>query len=104
MIKVSEAQFMGSIIDLALLRLWLIQHSLPAISNKGWRTPVQGDTGFPDLVLARAPRLIVAEIKSDKGSASPEQRLWLSELSDCPGVEVYYWKPHDWEDIKRILW
>ena len=102
-LRLSETDFKAQIIDLAHLRLWLVQHALPAPVNTRWYTPVQGDTGFPDLVLARAPRLIVAEIKADKGRASPEQCLWLSELSGCPGVEIYYWKPPDWEEIRRVL-
>lgn len=72
--------------------------------------------GFPDLCLVRpakideegeivAPaRLIFAELKSSKGRIQPEQQLWLSALKTLgPPVEVFLWRPEDFEDIKRIL-
>lgn len=101
--EVSEDEFIHQIIDLAHLYHWRVQHTRPAWSKKGWRTPIQGDPGFPDLVLVKAPRVIVAEVKSDKGRASPVQKGWLGELYGCPGVEVYVWKPRMWDDIVETL-
>jgi hypothetical protein len=70
----------------------------------GWRTPVQGDgKGFPDLVLARPPRVIFAELKTAKGKLGPEQENWLAALTACPGVEVYVWRPDQLDDIAQIL-
>ena len=100
---ISEADFLGQVIDLAHLCGWRVQHVRPAWSNKGWRTPIQGDPGFPDLVLVKQPRVIIAELKSDKGSVDHEQRAWLTELAGCPGVESYVWKPRIWDDIVAIL-
>lgn len=60
--------------------------------------------GFPDLVLARLDpvRLIFAELKSKKGTHTKEQRLW-QELLSASGVEVYLWRPADYDEIIRIL-
>ena len=61
--------------------------------------------GFPDETLCRPPRLIFAELKSDLPGArvSKNQQKWLDLLKQCPGVEVYLWRPEDLEDIARIL-
>lgn len=65
--------------------------------------------GFPDLVLCRPGadkepgRLILAELKSEKGRLRPEQKLWLSALKTCPGVEVYVWKPSQMDEVVQVL-
>jgi len=99
----SETDLMYQILDLAHVRGWLAQHTRPAWTAKGWRTPIQGDKGFPDLVLARAPRVIIAELKDDRAQLSKEQKLWVERLSDCRGVEVYVWRPRDWAEIEVVL-
>jgi hypothetical protein len=61
--------------------------------------------GFPDLVLVKPPRLIVAELKTEKGRLSAHQEVWLHRFLQIDGVEVYLWRPSDWLDgtIERIL-
>ena len=64
--------------------------------------------GFPDLVLAHPDgRLIFAELKRDGQYPKTEQRLWLSALSrvaeENPLVEVFLWRPSDWENIVHSL-
>lgn len=102
--KISEQEFFTQILDLAHIFHWRVAHFRPAGTIYGWRTAVAGDgAGFPDCVLARPPRLVVAELKSDKGKVTPEQEVWLDLLAGCPGVEVYLWRPDDFEDISDIL-
>lgn len=62
------------------------------------------DAGFPDLVLAGHGRLIFAELKRERGRASPAQLQWKGEL-EAAGVEVYLWRPSSWSsgEIERIL-
>ncbi len=100
---ITEIQFLGQIIDLAHLCGWRVQHQRPAWTNKGYRTPIQGDAGFPDLVLVRPPRCLFVELKSDKGKLSPEQERWLRELSACLGIQVCIWRPSDFDKIVEIL-
>lgn len=76
----SEAEFQKQVIDLAKLYGWRIMHARPARTAKGWRTPLQGHKGFPDLVLARVGYTIIAELKTDKAWLDPEQREWLIDL------------------------
>jgi len=59
--------------------------------------------GWPDLFLFRGSRLIVAELKSEKGRVSPEQQEWLDLFRQIPGVEVFVWKPSDWPEILKVL-
>lgn len=63
---------------------------------------VQGDRGFPDLVLVKPPRLIFAELKV-KGKPRPEQNEWLKALIDSSCAEVYFWAPADWQQIMQTL-
>ena len=100
--KLTEFQFMDQVIDLARLRGWRIHHTRPARTKSGWHTPIQGDPGFPDLVLARKPRVIFAELKSEKGKVSSEQQLWLDILHATP-AETYTWYPSDWDRIMESL-
>jgi hypothetical protein len=90
----TEAEFTSAVIDLAKYRGWLVCHFRPARTVKGWRTPIEGDKGFPDLVLARQGRVIFAELKVGKGALRPEQAAWAEAL----GNEVYLWKPADLRD------
>jgi hypothetical protein len=81
-------------------------------SGHGGNTYVQGDRGFPDLVLVRPPRLIFAELKVGKNKPTPEQADWLSALAEnsqdvygmpSAAVETYVWRPEMWSEILVIL-
>lgn len=90
----TEAQLQEAIIDLARLRGWLIHHDRPArLANGEWRTPIQGDHGFPDLVLVRGGRVLFREIKAAKGFLSQEQERWRWALDDD---DYAVWRPEDW--------
>jgi hypothetical protein len=99
-----EKDFQRAVIELARTMGWRVHHTLPAITERGrWITPVQGDVGFPDLVLCRPPRLIFAELKRVGGKLSVAQREWLDALQACDGVECYLWNPNDWDTIVCTL-
>ncbi|MCJ7828135.1 MAG: VRR-NUC domain-containing protein [Dehalococcoidia bacterium] len=93
-----EEDFLKQVIELAHLCGWLIFHARPAMTSKGWRTPVQADgAGFPDLVLVRE-RVIFAELKSEKGKLSDTQKVWRDAILAADG-EYYTWKPSEWDDV-----
>lgn len=94
----TERELQDAIVEVAQLRGWLVAHFRPAMTGKGWRTPVSGDgKGFPDLVLARGRRLMFIELKSKTGKTSHEQALWLEALGKIGGnVETHLWKPEQW--------
>lgn len=102
-VSVTEAQFTAQVIEMAQLHGYRAAHFRPARTEAGWRTAVQGDgKGFPDLVLVGRGRVIVAELKSEKGRPSIEQLDWLAAFG-AAGVERYIWRPDDFDDILRIL-
>lgn len=104
--KESEDDFLTWVIDLAHIRLWLVAHFRPAKTDKGWRTAVQADgKGFFDLVLVRDRRIILAELKSEKGNLSEDQDKWMRALGlvDSRYVEVHIWRPSDRAEIERTL-
>jgi hypothetical protein len=74
---------------------------------RGWRWYHVPDSrrstaGFPDLVLVRRPRVVWAELKSQRGKATEDQRDWLDDLR-ASGQHVYLWRPSDWPEIEKVL-
>jgi len=83
--------------------------------------------GLPDIIAVRPPRLIFAELKDQYSKASPEQEAWLGNLRECvkmitlepivisrqgrarrvsnivPSLEVYLWRPSQFDDIAECL-
>ncbi len=91
----SEREFQRQVLQLARLSGWLVYHTHDSRRS----TP-----GFPDLVLVRAPRLVFAELKSEKGRIRPEQSVWLEAFSGCVvAPESYLWRPRDLEETQRTL-
>jgi len=94
---------MRQVTDAAEMFRWTWAHFRPAMTSKGWRTPVSGPmgAGFVDLVLVRGDRLVMAELKSQHGRLTPEQRTVLDLLR--PAVEVHVWRPSDLEIALEVL-
>ena len=91
----SENDLLKCVLNLAKLYGWRTYHARPAMTAKGYRTPVQGDgKGFPDLVLAKQGRVIFAELKSAKGTLTDAQQEWRGVLYQYAHV----WRPTDWND------
>lgn len=64
-----------------------------------------GGGGWPDLFMVNTAsrRAVAAELKAERGSATPEQRLWLSALETVPGIETFIWKPRNAVEIMERL-
>ncbi len=94
----TEADFMKQVTDLATIYGYSWAHFRPAQTAKGWRTPVSGTIGkgFPDLVLAKAGRVLFVELKVG-GKVTPEQEHALVVLG---GV---VWTPADFDAIQETL-
>lgn len=103
-VKVSERMFQDAIVQLAKWNGWKVFHPLTVQGFNGrWRTALQGDPGFPDLVLAHPERgVIFAELKSSIGKVSDLQMEWISTLR-AAGAEVYVWRPRDLKEAQQIL-
>ena len=101
----TETELKNAIIELAGWTGWLVHHDLPALDKRGaWRTHVQGDVGFPDLLMLhpRKGKMLVAELKGDKGKTTPEQDSWLSAFR-AAGIAAEVWRPKDWDAIRASL-
>ena len=99
----TEREFQGQVIEVAHLLGWRVAHFRPARTAHGWRTPVAADgQGWPDLFMVRGNRSVAAELKSETGKLSDDQRLWLDSL-EAAGVEVHSWRPDDFDDVARAL-
>lgn len=84
---------MAQVVELATLYRWRHMHILDSRGS---------DSGWPDLTLARAPELLVAELKTDGGRLSTAQRDWLALLAAC-GIETHVWRPRDFDEVHARL-
>ena len=120
--KISEKTFTAEVIKAAKIHGWLVAHFRPAMTQKGdwvadednprrvtfkprWVTAVQGDgAGFPDLVMVHDKKkmVIFAELKSEQGRLSPQQKDWTSALL-VAGAYCFVWHPSDIDEIWEIL-
>ena len=87
---ISEKAWVRSILESAqsfgwvlLQRAWSSQHS---------------PSGWPDLTLARPPRIIFVEAKAERGKLSERQEQTLNVLRKC-GQEVFVWRPSDQVEV-----
>lgn len=102
--SVTEKEWGDTVLEIARMRGWLSIHFRPAQRRNGrWETPLAGDLGFPDLVMARAPRLLIAELKAENGSPSLAQRHWLGVLNACTQLEAHIWRPSDVQGVLKTL-
>ena len=90
----TEKGFQAQVVQLAKMLGWKVQFH--------WRE-THSPAGWPDVVCARPPRILFAELKTDKGRTTPAQDEWLATLRLC-GCDVYVWRPVDLEaTIMEIL-
>lgn len=102
--RITEAEFLRQVLQYARLHSWMSAHFRPGMTRKGrWVTAVSGDgVGFPDLLLVKPPKLIVAELKVGKNQVTTEQRAWLYAFREA-GILAFVWRPSDWPEIERVL-
>lgn len=116
-----EIDLQRQVVQLAEMLGWEHIHFRPAQTKHGWRTPGSGSMakGWPDLTLVRPRdrRLIFAELKAEgqkptpaqldvltalqaldwRGAPKPEPFSWMAK------VEVYVWRPSDFDEIQAVL-
>lgn len=93
---ITESQLQDCVIEMARRFGWHVHHGRPGMTQRGnWITAIQGDVGFPDLIMARAGRTLAVELKSEKGRVADAQHDWLQVLGETT-VSAYLWRPRDW--------
>lgn len=86
---------------------WLARIIRPAMTGRGWRTPIQGDEGEPDVFAVHPDRLLIwwIECKTGKGALSPKQEKWVMALTRCqavnPNIRMDILRPEDWENFEK---
>lgn len=99
----TEADWQRRVLDLAKMCGWRFYHSRPAMNRAGkWATPLEGDPGFPDLLMTKGRRLLAVELKAETGRLRPDQIKWLDALKFA-GASIYVWKPKDWDTVVKVL-
>ena len=92
-LTLTEKQFQSQVEELADILGWRHYHTHDSRRSQA---------GFPDLTLVKPPRLIFAELKVGTREPTREQQAWIDDLLEC-GIEVYVWRPDDWQRIVEIL-
>lgn len=81
-VPMSEDELLTAITDWLTVRGWLWTH--PRRSD---RALTMGHPGVPDVIAARAGRVVFIELKSERGSPTYEQAAWLRALRGDPAAE-----------------
>ena len=90
----TEAECQRTIIDAARLAGWRVHAERTSrTASGGYATAIQGDPGFPDLVLVKGRHLLFVELKRDKtGRIGPGQQDWIDALGGCAYATIL-WVP-----------
>lgn len=91
--SLTEKDFQTQVIDFARRLGW---HCWFVWNSK------HSPAGWPDLALARPPRFLLAELKSQRGTLKPEQSEAIALLRQC-GLAVHVWRPNQWPEIEAAL-
>ncbi len=127
--ELTEAAFQTSVVGLLRVYGWPHIYHAPAGGHAparagGRRVALEQlpeGRGFPDLLAVKGPRILVAELKTDKGRIGPGQVEWLEAFelvaaaiaalipADLGGgyappiVEAYLWRPRDWDTLHDVI-
>ena len=101
--KISEREFQRSVVSLARMTGWLVDHT-PPMRNLGGDIYTGGLTGKTDLVLfsMNGKGIIYAELKTETGRLSEAQKRFANIICGN-GAEYYLWRPSDMDAIKERL-
>lgn len=92
-----EDDFQDSVLKLAAYMGWTLSyHTFDSRRSA---------PGYPDITLCkpRDGRLLIAELKSETGQLSEDQRIWIEGLNTVKHFDVRVWKPSDWPEIQKVL-
>lgn len=90
---VAEKDWQAQIVDYASLRGWWVYH--PHDSRRS-------TAGWLDLTMIRPPRIVFAELKTERGRVTREQKAMIARLGLCD-AEVFLWRPSDWAEVEQVL-
>jgi VRR-NUC domain len=94
----SEADWQAQVLEWARLGGWFA-YSIHDSRTQHWAT----SSGFPDLLLVRAERVIAAELKTETGRLTNAQAEWLAAFDATGRVETYVWRPSMADAVRALL-
>lgn len=100
-----EKAFQRQVVEAAEILHWAWLHVYHGQFKAGrYRTPTDGPLGkgWPDLLMVRDTRILAAELKVKKNKPTDDQHRVLA-LLQLAGVEVYVWRPDDWDQLTQVL-
>jgi VRR-NUC domain len=87
----TERDYQRTVIDAAKMFGWRVHHARPAWTKRGYRTPITGHAGFPDLVLAHPNvGVLFVELKYSTKLTDDQQR-WGDVLTQAGA---------DWRELR----
>ncbi|CAN5668110.1 hypothetical protein BH24ACT5_BH24ACT5_30640 [soil metagenome] len=102
-VRPSETECERTIVEAARMLGYLVHGSRPATSQKGWRTPLKGDRGFPDLVICGHGHCFMVELKRKPNRIEPAQQAWFDVLT-AAGIDVrVVWVPEQQQQFIDTL-
>ena len=99
---VREQELQATLVEACRVLGYRVAHFRPARTAHGWRTPMSGDVGFPDLVCARPGRVFALELKAARGRLGPGQQEWLQALEGGV-VDARVVRPDDLDVVLALL-
>lgn len=89
----SEKEFQRAVVEMAAHLGWLCVHFPAMLANP---------SGWPDLICFRDGKVLVAELKTERGTLGPRQKEWVENLREA-GITVHVWRPSSWPAIEATL-
>jgi hypothetical protein len=89
----TEAAFQAQVVRLATLNRFHVYH----VHDSRRSAP-----GYPDLHIWGHRRSFLAELKTERGHLSLDQRRVIAQMRSA-GLVVYVWRPSDWLEIVATL-
>lgn len=100
-VRASELACQVTIVEAAQWHGWRVHAERAARRADGeWRTAIQGNVGFPDLVLVKGPRLLFVELKRKPNFLTEDQSIWGHRLSAAGADWRVVWVP---EGVDRFI-
>ena len=95
---INEKAFQTIVITTARENGWMVYHTYDSRKS---------EPGFPDLCMVKNGFIMFVELKTDKGKVTSTQRQWIEQFlihqNRCQNSIVEIWRPHIWEEKKKLL-
>jgi hypothetical protein len=103
---ITEASWQWTVVGHARRAGWFCHFVPDNLYRKSFRDkkPMDlGDKGYPDITFARNGEFFFAELKSETGVLSDDQKKWRDRILSA-GIEWHLWRPRDLDNVIKRLW